>query len=208
MRIEIRTDAILARFGAAIDMMSTKARQEMARGLARGGEKLRTPVRRALKEQTSVKRYGTIVANTRGWLDAGALQYTIEASGKGLPLSEFPHKASRSKRLALRWSAKEHWRLQKRDGSGRFGALPAMNDSGISGTMWMKKRGFARSFVHPQRGPLMQRVARKRSLRKIYGPSLPKELTIGRTAQTFERLARSIVMDEIEKRLARLLPRG
>lgn len=207
MRIEIQTDAILARFGAAIDMMSTKARQEMARGLARGGEKLRTPVRRALKEQTSVKRYGTIVANTRGWLDAGALQYTIEASGKGLPLSEFPHKASRSKRLALRWSAKEHWRLQKRDGSGRFSALPAMNDSGVSATMWLKKRGFARSFVHPERGPLMQRVPGKRSLRKIYGPSLPKELTIGRTAETFQRQARSMVIDEIEKRLQRLLPK-
>ena len=205
MRIDIRMDAVLARFGKSIDMMSTNARQEMSRGLARGGEKLRTPVRRALKEQTSVKRYGTIVANTRGWLDAGALQYTIEASGKGLPLSEFPHKASRSKRLALRWSAKEHWRLQKRDGMGRFGALPAMNDSGVSATMWMKKRGFARSFVHPNRGPLMQRVAGKRSMRKLYGPSLPKELTIGRTAQTFHRLARSIVMDEIEKRLQRLL---
>ena len=207
MRIEIRTDVILARFGKSIDLMSTKARQEMARGLARGGEKLRTPVRRALKEQTSVKRYGTIVANTRGWLDAGALQYTIEASGKGLPLSEFPHKASRSKQLTLRWSAKEHWRLQKRDSMGRFGALPAMNDSGVSATMWMKKRGFARSFVHPERGPLMQRVAGKRSMRKLYGPSLPKELTIGRTAQTFQRLAQSTVMDEIEKRLQRLLPK-
>ncbi len=57
----------------------------MARGLARGGEKLRTPVRRALKEQTSVKRYGMIVANTRGWLDAGGLQYTIEASALRKP---------------------------------------------------------------------------------------------------------------------------
>lgn len=207
MRIEIRTDAVLARFGRTLDNLSDKAKQEMARGLSRGGEKLRTPVRRALKEQTSVKRYGTIVANTRGWLDAGALTYTIEASGKGLPLSEFPHKASRSKRLAIRWSAKEHWRLQKRDAGGRFGALPAMNDSGVSATMWMKKRGFARSFVHPKRGPLMQRVAGKKGMRKIYGPSLPKELTIGRTAQTFQRQARSIVMNEIEKRLTRLLPK-
>jgi len=207
MRIEIRTDAILARFGRGIDGLGERARQEMARGLARGGEKLRTPVRRALKEQTSVKRYGTIVANTRGWLDAGALTYTIEASGKGLPLSEFPHKASRSKRLALRWSAKEHWKLQKRDGSGRFGVLPPMNDAGVSATMWMKKRGFVRSFVHPQRGPLMQRVAGKKGMRKIYGPSLPKELIIGRTAQMFQRSARSIVMNEIEKRLARLVPK-
>ncbi|MFN3890156.1 MAG: hypothetical protein ACK4MV_07140 [Beijerinckiaceae bacterium] len=207
MRIEIRTDAVLARFSRSMDALGDKAKQEMARGLARGGEKLRTPVRRALKEQTSVKRYGTIVSNTRGWLDAGALQYTIEASGKGLPLSEFPHKASRSKRLALRWSAKEHWKLQKRDGGGRFGALPDMNDSGVSATMWMKKRGFVRSFVHPQRGPLMQRVAGKKGMRKIYGPSLPKELTIGRTAQTFQRLARSIVVHEIEKRLQRLLPK-
>ena len=53
----------------------------------------------------------------------------------------------------------------------------------------------------------MQRVAGKRSMRKLYGPSLPKELTIGRTAQTFQRLAQSTVMDEIEKRLQRLLPK-
>ena len=206
MRIEIRVDAVLARFGNSLNTLSDKAKQEMARGLARGGEKLRTPVRRALKEQTSVKRYGTIVANTHGWLDAGALTYTIEASGKGLPLSEFPHKASRSKRLAQRWSAKDHWRLQKRDGSGRFGALPDVKDSGVSATMWMKKRGFARSFAHPKRGPVMQRVAGRRGLRKLYGPSLPKELTIDRTADTFQRLARTMVVEQIEKRLRRLMP--
>ncbi len=53
----------------------------------------------------------------------------------------------------------------------------------------------------------MQCVAGKPSLRKMYGPSLPKELTIGRTAQTFQRLVHSMVTDEIEKRLQRLLPR-
>lgn len=207
MRIVIETDAVLARFATAIDKLGDKARLEMARGLARGGEKLRTPVRRALKEQTSVKRYGTIVAKTRGWLDAGALEYTIEASGKGLPIQEFAFRFSRSKNAMVRWSKNEHWRLQKRDGMGRFGPLPEIDSKGVSAKMWAKQHAFARSFNHPERGPVMQRVAGKRGLRKLYGPSLPKELTVDRTADTFQRLARTMVLEQVEKRLARLMPK-
>lgn len=207
MRIVIQTDAVLARFAVAIDKLGDKARLEMARGLARGGEKLRTPVRRALKEQTSVKRYGSIVAKTRSWLDAGALEYTIEASGKGLPIQEFAFRYSRSKNAMVRWSKREHWRLQKRDALGRFGPLPEVDSKGVSATMWGSRKTFARSFGHPERGPVMQRVPGKQGLRKIYGPSLPKELTIDRTADTFQRLARTMVVEQVEKRLARLMPK-
>lgn len=206
MLIEIRVDGVLARYSQGLDSLSAKARLEIGRGLARGGEKLRTPVRHALKAQTSVKRYGTIVAKTRGWLDAGALAYTIEASGKGLPLDEFPFRASRSKRLSLRWSRREHWRLQGRDGAGRFGPLPEVTDSGVRATMWGASHAFKRSFAHPDRGPVMQREAGKRPLRKLFGPSLPKELLIGKSSAAFKRGATTLILPEIEKRLARLVP--
>ena len=81
MRIEIRADDVLAKFGRSMADLSKRARVEMSRCLHRGGEKTRTHVRRALKEQTSVKRYGAITEGTRSFLE-NDLEFVIQAQGK------------------------------------------------------------------------------------------------------------------------------
>ncbi|MDP2356154.1 MAG: hypothetical protein Q8M31_08825 [Beijerinckiaceae bacterium] len=204
MKIEITIDAGLKQFIGNVENLSAKAREEMERGLMRGGERLRTPVRRALQKQTSAKKYGTIVQHTRSWL-SGPLEYSIAGRAKGLPIEEFPHKVSRSKKLAMRWSRTDHWRLQKRNAKGQFGTLPEMNERGVSATMWTKNRAFARSFGHPSKGPVMQRIPKKPGMRKLFGPSLAKEIVKDMSLAAFIENAEQLVLPEIQKRLVGLL---
>ena len=92
MAIVVHVDlAGIRQFAAAVAKLGDGRVAQVAReGLQEGGDKVRTQVRRALKVQTNVKRYGVIVANVPGRL-AGPLQYIISASGKGLPIQEFPY---------------------------------------------------------------------------------------------------------------------
>ena len=72
--------------------LGTQAAQELARGLNEGGDKVQTQVRRALKVQTGVSKYGTIVQNTtNSRAFAGHLSYSIRSTGHGLPITDFPY---------------------------------------------------------------------------------------------------------------------
>ncbi len=63
----------------------------IARGLNEGGDLVRTRVQRALKTQTNVKNYRSVTSRVRTVRAfAGSLHYDIVASGKGIPISEFP----------------------------------------------------------------------------------------------------------------------
>jgi len=120
--------ASLAQYAALAQRMPARFRQEVGRGLGAGGNKARTAVRRALKDQMGVKRYGTIVAATRGYLDAAAMEYVIEAKGAGLPIKEFPVRVTRKGVGAKPWgvthkfkrSFANNGRLLARRGPSRF----------------------------------------------------------------------------------------
>lgn len=67
----------------------------IARGLNEGGDKVRTRVQRTLKQQTGVKAYKSITSRIKTKrAHAGGLSYQIIATGKGMPIKEFPVKAS------------------------------------------------------------------------------------------------------------------
>jgi hypothetical protein len=205
MRITVTLDEkAINRFAAGLQTMGSKGRTVMANGLKNGGDKVRTAVRKALKEQTSAKRAGAINKNTRSYLDRGALEYAITATDKGLPITEFPTRFSRKKNTLVRWSAREHWRLQHRDARGRFGKLEHTEEAAVAAMVWGSLHRFQRSFNHPERGPVMQRVAGKPGLRKLYGPNLAKEIGRDDSLATFMREAPK-VQDEIVKRLQGLL---
>ena len=76
---------------APVKMSGAKVPQAIARGLNEGGDLVRTRVQRALKAQTNVKSYRSITSRVRTVRAfAGSLQYEIVASGKGIPIAEFP----------------------------------------------------------------------------------------------------------------------
>ena len=179
-------------FSADLQGLGKNARREMERGLINGGDKLRTEVRKALKYQTGVIRYGAITQGVRGYLDKGDLSYVIAASGSGLPIRNFKTTATGGRRFG-------NYRDQKRDGSGQFGGLRSKG-GGVTSAVWNAPRTFQRSFRRKD-GEFVAVLPGKRSKRKLFGPSLPKELPVGQSVATWKAGADKIldaVMDRLE----------
>lgn len=203
--MQIVVQGTLAEVIAPLTNLPEKAQRAMREGLQQGGDKVRTQVRHALKVQTGVKAYGTIVKHTTGTLShSGILNYVIRGDGKGLPIANFPVKA-KDGGAWRRWDRREHYVFQTRD-HGRFGkAADAAPE--VSAAPWSVMRLFQRSFVHPTKGLMAAyrtgatRIAR----RPLYGASISKEIVRGGTVEVFHRSVRVDVLPPIEKRLRRAL---
>jgi hypothetical protein len=87
IRVVIDDKAIQDFTRKTIALGDGRARRELSRGLADGGNKVRTKVRRALQDQTGVVKYATIVSKVTSY--RSALTYVITTTGKGLPIKEF-----------------------------------------------------------------------------------------------------------------------
>jgi hypothetical protein len=147
----------------------------IARGLNEGGDKVRTRVQRALKEQTGVKAYSSITKRVKTLrAHAGGLSYQIVATGKGIPIKEFPVKSS-------------------------VHAPVTANVWNIAHTF---KRSFTTSGKGLLRARL---GASRMPIRAFYGPALPKELGKGQSAQTFYASAAEFVPPAILKHLAKAM---
>ena len=157
----------------SIKLDVSKVPQAIARGLNEGGDLVRTRVQRALKVQTSVKSYRSITSRVRTVRAfAGSLHYDIVASGKGIPIEEFP---------------------------------VAVTSKGIDAKTWGVDHLFKRSFAEAN-GALRARLGRSRfPIRKLYGPSLPKELGRGDIPAVFASATAQFVPPAILKHLARAL---
>lgn len=90
----------LADYATRVAELGARGEVEMARGLNDAGDLVLTQVRKALQGQMNVLKYGTILDTTHGIPAApgrsvsGHLTYAITASGKGLPIRDFPVQAS------------------------------------------------------------------------------------------------------------------
>jgi hypothetical protein len=175
--------------------LEKKIQQAIARGLNEGGDKVRTQVQRALKTQTGVTKYASITSRINtlraypaaqagvngknlgaGFSSRGPLSYHIIAAGKGIPIKEFPV------------------RVTKR---------------GVDAKTWGVDHVFKRSFAmkgRPIATALRARLTGERfPIRVLYGPSLPKELTKGSSAQAFMTSAQLYVVPAVLKHLTKTL---
>ncbi len=152
-----------------------RAQRVMAEGLNEGGDKVRTQVRRDLKEQMNVKKYGAITSRTPSRkASPGNLRYEIQGEGKGLPIEEFPVRSA-----AHRPVTAQPW--------------------GVSHTF---KRSFKTTGKGLLRARISSRRFPIRSLR---GPAVSKEIVKDRTAAHFEAEAAGTVERAVVKRLGRLM---
>ncbi|ACL55637.1 hypothetical protein [Methylobacterium nodulans] len=176
MSLTVSVGAGLSGFATAIGTLPAKAQRAMAEGLNEGGDKTRTPVRRDLREQTNVLRYGTIVSRTKTRRAyPGHLEYAIDGTGKGLPIKEFPVRAAaRSPVTAQPWGVAHTFARSFKTSA----------------------KGLLRARLGPERFPI----------RALYGPAIPKEIIKDRVAAHFEATAPGLVEAAVLKRLARLLP--
>jgi hypothetical protein len=168
---------IRRQLGSRFAGMSAAMHQAEARGLNEGGDKVRTAVQRALWRQTSVKNYRSItsrVRTTRAF--EGSLSYTIIATGKGIPIREFPVRLTGAGVVAQVWGVAHQFQRS-------FGEK---DHPGVEGF---------RARLGASRLPI----------RKFYGPALPKELGKGESANAFYRAASEFVPPAILKHLARAL---
>jgi hypothetical protein len=184
------------------NLAEPRVRQILSEGLGEGGDKVRTQVRRALKAQTGVKRYGAVVERVTSF--NSGLTYVICGSGKEMPIEEFPVRA-KAGQGAVRWSSREHWKLQVRESFGKFGKIQDVPPE-VTASPWGVARTFKRSFVG-RKGFRAAIPGGKRGwlARKLFGPSVAKEIVKGQSASAFEVSVRTDVLPAIEKRLARLM---
>lgn len=160
----------LAEIIAPLQALGRNALQPLREGLYEGGDKVRTRVRRALREQTNVKKAASV--NDRATSVRSGMSYIIRGVGKGLPIAEFPVTAA----------------------------------GAISASPWNVSRVFKRSFVHPSNGGYVARTSSKRfPVRKLFGPSIAKEIIKDRSLAAFHAGVRADIVPAINKRLARLL---
>jgi hypothetical protein len=163
------------------DGLARKIPLAIARGLNEGGDKVRTEVKRALWRQTGVRKYSSINSRTadsgKGFARAapGRLAYQIIATGKGIPIAEFP---------------------------------VTNTGHGIDAKTWGVDHLFQRSFGIKGEGVagFRARLTNKRfPIRKLYGPSLSKELMKGEASATFHASSAAHVPPAILKQLMKAL---
>lgn len=176
MRISVKLDHAADRYGDRIAAIPAKARQVMAEGLNEGGDLERTQVRRDLKHQTGVKRYGAITQRTSTKrASAGNLEYTIAGTGKGMPIREFPVSAAPHAPVNAR-----PWGVAHK----------------FARSFMTSAKGLLRARLGAARMPI----------RALFGPSVAKEIVKDETAAHFEAQAAPRVERAVMKRLGRLLP--
>ena len=190
--IALRVSSDLERMAKGLEAQQGKVRRAIAQGLNEGGDKVRTQVRRTMREQTGLLRLNSVTRRERG-LRAfatgpeaksgvgpprpGGLSYTIIYVGKP------PTKP-------------DEFRKSVTTGPG----------GGVTVWMWAVAHKFKRSFQQKFKGGLRMRTTGPRlPIRSFDGPNLAKEAVKGQVATTFLEGAATIVPPIIEKRLARAL---
>lgn len=167
--------------GPDVAKIKAKIPLAIARGLNEGGDKVRTQVQRNLKTQTGVTKYSSVTSRMkdsgRGFARAapGRLAYQIIATGKGLPIKEFPVRNTGHGIDAKTWGV-DH--LFKRS----FGIV----GRGVDGF---------RARLSSKRLPM----------RSFFGPSLSKELTEGKDVKVFFDASTAYVPPAVLKHLLKAI---
>lgn len=150
---------ILSYQAAAGALTGVQMQRTLRQALRKAGDKTRTQVRRALRLQTNVKAAKDVNDRTRGFLVSGELIYRITAERKALPIERV-----------------------------RGLSVVAGPGGGVQAAPWNVLRQFQRSFV--EHGRYVARLGPARyPLRRLYGPSIAKELVKDQSLAVFERTA-------------------
>lgn len=184
-RIDVQ-DEVLTRFQNQIGAIGDgAARKAMARAVNYGGRRALTQVVRALVRQTSAPRsLVKQIVKTKGAAHKGSgpIEFTIYARGSELPLSQF---APRQFSFGVR--AKVWGKMQRYPGLfGAPGDSPAVR-AALGGEIFHR--------TSDERLPIQ----------RAYGPSIPKEMLLGETKETFEKVSQEATVKRLQHELRRIL---
>jgi hypothetical protein len=181
--MQIKVDSRdLGKLVAGLERMQRQIPAAIARGLNEGGDKTRTKVQRALKEQTGVVRYGSVtsrVRTKRAFAGAGGLSsYEIIVNGRATKVFEFKSAVTK--------------------GPG----------GGVTVWMWNAAHKFKRSFEGSGKiaGQLKMRTLGPRlPTRSFDGPNMAKEAVKDKSAEAFFATAETEVPAAVVKQMAKSL---
>ncbi|MCF3935021.1 hypothetical protein L1787_16575 [Acuticoccus sp. M5D2P5] len=160
----------------AVDALGKRGRSELKRSLISGGRKTTTQVKKALTEQTSIKKRVIDGRTVDFYAEGeGSMSWTIQVSGTGVQPTDLKSIRSRKGRDRSR---------QPRDAYGRFGNWPnpGLAKGRVTATVWDKKRTFAYS---EQRFGKFKTFWPDKPVHNIFGPAPAEEAVKDQSAQAF-----------------------
>jgi hypothetical protein len=179
-------DDVLRRYSNQIGAIGEgKAQAAMGRAINRTVDMVYTQTVRVLVRQTSAPR-SVVVASMRkkyASTSGGALEGMIIAKGRELPLKMFK---------------------------------PVQFKAGTKATVWGKRQLFKGAFMGPRpgaialalKGHVWTRTSEARlPIKKMFGPSIPKEMVKDQSAAQFESMAPPILARRLEHEIGRMLPK-
>lgn len=188
VRVKIEeTDHLLTRYGNQLGALGAgKARQAMARAVNHTGRKAYTRVVRDLVRQTSAPRAivkAAVKTRAAAHKGGGPIEFVIYSTGSELPLKMF-----RPRQFSFGVRAKVWGRMQRFD--SMFGAP-----------------GDSPAVIAALNGHIFHRTGASRlPIEKAYGPSIPKEMLLGKTAEGFQEVGRWELERRLRHEIERLLP--
>lgn len=202
-----------------------KWRREAFRGVVDAGRKTKTQVQRSVHRQMATKNYGFVVANTRGTPKQAELAYEIYALKggqrielyKGLKALAAGGMAAARMNLGRQsgegglvrsgvWNSPRTFKRSFSQNGGFFALLPASAGKGRStapkalwtfGKKGNQPRGAGGRFAASSTtyGPI----------RRLYGPSLMKELIKDQSLATFQTVGPKLLEEKVMKRMEKLI---
>jgi hypothetical protein len=190
MIITIKSD--LPKLSKALQAQEGRILRAIAQGLNEGGDKVRTQVRRAMREQTGLIRLNSVTKRERN----------IRAFATGLaPKSGIGPSRGANLSYVIIYSGKPPTKPNEFKTSVTTGP-----GGGVTVYMWNVAHKFKRSFRQKDKGGLRMRLGGPRlPIRSFDGPNLAKEAVKDQVAETFLSKSAEIVPPIIDKRLARAL---
>ncbi|MDC7784795.1 hypothetical protein PQJ75_00820 [Rhodoplanes sp. TEM] len=200
--MDIRVSGNFATIAAPFQNLSERLMRVATEGLQAGGDKTRTLVKKALRIQTNVLLARSINERVSSYCPGGSETYIIRATGKPIRIPDEIRTTGRAGGAWMRYSWREHWRLQPRKGKGQWGPLPQDFAPEVTSYPWGPAHTFQRSFWDPKRGPRAA-LPDNRHIRTLYGPNLAKEIGKGQSLEAFHLGVQTEVVPAIQRKLAR-----
>ncbi len=193
-------------------LASRRWQQEAFRGVVDAGRRTKTEVQRAVHKQMATKRYGLVSASTRGSPKWANLAFEIYGVTGGQRIEEYKglqvlkSAGGQADSGAVRsgvWNSHRVFQRSFAAKGGFFALLPGGTGKVAPRVLWTygSKPGQPRD-ASGRFAPSGKTYGR---VRRLFGPSLMKEIVKDEALATFERVGPPLLADKVLSRMNRLL---
>lgn len=209
---KIENRDVVVRFeGGLKSIASGRLRGELQRSVIDAGRKTKTQVQRAVHGQMATKSYGTVTKNVR--TSSGTLSFEIFAVAGGQRIEAYKglRAAAGGPGEALErgmvssgvWNNPRTFQRSFATGSGFFALLPGDRSTVAPRVLWTY--GSKPDQPRDDAGRFRPSGKTYGPVRRLFGPSLKKEIVKDQSLATFQRVGPKLLEERVMKRLAKLV---